>query len=804
MRKLTSLILLVILLTGCGAPLATPTPTGEATATAQPSPTATPLPPTPTPTALPTPTPTPLPPLPEALFEAKQALDFGNYANAAELFAYAAQDKNLTREQLRLAMIGLGRARAAMGDTDGALTAFEQALIGDPQSDAQVQVFIGDTLLRAGRAAEAVPHYQAFREVYPDLQPYVDTWIGDAAYAAGDYATALTAYLGALDTTTTLSKRLDLREKLALTYGMLGNGDAALEQYDAILSVAQNAGYRAYIMYQAAETALLFGKPAEAYTRMRALLADYPASSYAYQALVKLVNAGEPVNDALRGLVDYYAGAYDAAIAAYQRYLEANPTHNGEPHFYSAQSYLKAGNASAALREFQLLLDTHPNDAYWGGALLGKAQALAALERIEDALAAYRALPDTLPTHHRAAQALREAAQLLVNRGDWARASELYEEMARRYPDDENAPEALFQAGLLAYRVKNLTRAQELWQQLAQRYPSHARAAAARFWLGKSALDSGAVLSGTQSLQALAQEQRWSFYGLRAAEVLSGTAPFTPKGEASSTCEGQDAQRAWESWFASWLGLQAEGLGTLPASLREDERLRRGELLLSVDHFDEGKAELEALRVATTYDALTQYRLALYFREIGLYRSSILAAGTVARLVGQSWESLPPFLGCLMYPRYYAPLIEAEAQRYGVDALLLYALVRQESLFEGQATSSAAAHGLMQVIPGTGAYIAGRLGWPPDYTTGDLYRPMVSVRFGVWYLMQQVQRFDGDVRAALAGYNGGPGNAARWREAAGGDPDLFYEFITLSETRLYVQRITEHYARYQALYGGHE
>ncbi|MBN1486390.1 MAG: transglycosylase SLT domain-containing protein, partial [Anaerolineae bacterium] len=114
--------------------------------------------------------------------------------------------------------------------------------------------------------------------------------------------------------------------------------------------------------------------------------------------------------------------------------------------------------------------------------------------------------------------------------------------------------------------------------------------------------------------------------------------------------------------------------------------------------------------------------------------------------------------------------------------------------------SYAAAQGLMQVIPPTGAEIFQALGWPPDYETPDLYRPMVSVRYGTWYLAKQRDRFDGDLYAAMAGYNGGPGNAARWREAAQEDIDLFVELITFNETRTYVERITEHFAHYRWLY----
>ncbi len=216
-----------------------------------------------------------------------------------------------------------------------------------------------------------------------------------------------------------------------------------------------------------------------------------------------------------------------------------------------------------------------------------------------------------------------------------------------------------------------------------------------------------------------------------------------------------------------------------------------------------GGPSLRLLRVATADDALTQYRLALYFRDVGLYRSSIIAATALWQLspaadVGQ----LPLFIGCLIYPMYYSDLVEQEAAANGLSPLYVYSLMRQESLFEGFATSSAAAQGLMQVIPPTGAAIAEALDWPPDYQSQDLYRPMVSVRFGVWYLAQQKERFDGNLFAALAAYNGGPGNAVGWMEAADGDTDLFVELVGFGETQNYIRLIREYYAAYRWLYAG--
>jgi soluble lytic murein transglycosylase len=163
-------------------------------------------------------------------------------------------------------------------------------------------------------------------------------------------------------------------------------------------------------------------------------------------------------------------------------------------------------------------------------------------------------------------------------------------------------------------------------------------------------------------------------------------------------------------------------------------------------------------------------------------------------------SALPKFVAQLLYPIYYDDLVTQYAQEFNIDPLLVFSVIRQESLFESFAESSAAAQGLMQVIPTTGAEIARELGWPPNYTERDLTRPYVSVRFGAYYLSKQKRVFEGDVYAALAAYNGGAGNALRWQERSGPDPDVFFSVISFDETKLYVRNIATNYALYRRIY----
>jgi soluble lytic murein transglycosylase len=309
--------------------------------------------------------------------------------------------------------------------------------------------------------------------------------------------------------------------------------------------------------------------------------------------------------------------------------------------------------------------------------------------------------------------------------------------------------------------------------------------------------------SGRENLSLAAQQAADDWYGLRAADLLTGRLdPFesTASGYSGYRPTASDRQEAGR-WLSDWLGLEsATGIGSLDDTLLADPRMARGMELWRLGLLAEARSEFEALRIATFDDALAQYRLASYFSEIGLYRSSILCA---VRVIGLSPAEgplqAPRYLSSLAYPTYYEDLAVDVAEDYRLDVRLVFALIRQESLFESLAYSSASAHGLMQVIPATGAEIAEQLGWSATYQTSDLYRPHVSLRFGTFYLAQQRDRFD-RLDAALAGYNGGPFNAAIWLEEAGGDPDAFFEVISLAETRLYLERIKEHYAVYRTLY----
>lgn len=143
----------------------------------------------------------------------------------------------------------------------------------------------------------------------------------------------------------------------------------------------------------------------------------------------------------------------------------------------------------------------------------------------------------------------------------------------------------------------------------------------------------------------------------------------------------------------------------------------------------------------------------------------------------------------LRFPLPHQDSIRSQAKLNGLDPAWVAAQTRAESAFMPKARSSADARGLLQLLPGTGAMTARRLGLP--WSGGDsLYQPETNLTLGTAYLRQMLDRYNGFPYLAIAAYNAGPAPVDRWTKARSRlDPDFFIEAIPYKETRDYVARV---------------
>ena len=138
-----------------------------------------------------------------------------------------------------------------------------------------------------------------------------------------------------------------------------------------------------------------------------------------------------------------------------------------------------------------------------------------------------------------------------------------------------------------------------------------------------------------------------------------------------------------------------------------------------------------------------------------------------------------------------------------LENALLLAVMRQESAFDVEATSSAGARGLMQIMPSTAKMLARDLGvsYTPDKLTRD---PHYNMKLGSYYLASIISDFDDSYVMGVAAYNAGPSRVRAWVRAYG-DPrtgaiDMidWIELIPFEETRNYVQRVLENLQIYRS------
>ena len=149
------------------------------------------------------------------------------------------------------------------------------------------------------------------------------------------------------------------------------------------------------------------------------------------------------------------------------------------------------------------------------------------------------------------------------------------------------------------------------------------------------------------------------------------------------------------------------------------------------------------------------------------------------------------------YPLAYETAVRSAALEFDVPPALVWAVMRQESLFYPRAVSVSDAKGPMQFVPGTWEYVAELLNEPP----ANPFDPAASARYGAFYLSRLLTSFGGNLAHSVAAYNGGPGYVGRLLEEPHvTDEADFYRFITRDETREYVSRVLYNYAVYTELY----
>ena len=154
----------------------------------------------------------------------------------------------------------------------------------------------------------------------------------------------------------------------------------------------------------------------------------------------------------------------------------------------------------------------------------------------------------------------------------------------------------------------------------------------------------------------------------------------------------------------------------------------------------------------------------------------------------------------LRYPTPFREELMPIAKQIDLNLAWAYGLIRQESRFIMNASSSVVASGLMQVMPNTAKYVAKKIGMN-SYTNEQLRDTGTNLTLGSNYLNMVLVDLDGSWVLASAAYNAGPSRSKLWREKLSGSVEgaIFAETIPFNETRTYVKNVLSNANYYSAV-----
>lgn len=459
----------------------------------------------------------------------------------------------------------------------------------------------------------------------------------------------------------------------------------------------------------------------------------------------------------------------DAAVA----YAKAPPSPRNL--YRAARGFQVTGKRDRAIALYTQLDQQFPDAPETATGLLRLAQSVPD----EAALGVLDQVVNRFPD--RAAEALLQRADVLdkLNSTDSAQATR--ELILKDYRDSDAAADIRLKNALNAADQGDLAMALSWARDVLKHSPDSDLAADAGFWVGKWGRQLGQADVAQNALESVIANHPESYYAWRSAVALGwnvgdfktvrsqtpAVAPLAqriPLPAGSATLQelyllGQDRQ-AWERWQLEYNNYQDPS---------PEEQFTDGKMRLGTNDNINGIYQISSLTLADDPADLK----------------------TVKTLKQRSdyWHGI--------YPLPYADLITTWSAERQLNPLLVAGLMRQESRFEAQIRSGVGAAGLMQVMPATAEWIKGKAGLP-NY---DLNNPIDNVKLGTWYLDYTHGEYDNHSLFAVASYNAGPGNVAKWIKRGGySDADDFAEKIPFPETKGYIRSVFGGYWNYLRLY----
>jgi soluble lytic murein transglycosylase len=431
----------------------------------------------------------------------------------------------------------------------------------------------------------------------------------------------------------------------------------------------------------------------------------------------------------------------------------------------------------------------------------------------DQAVAIYKQQIQQFPTAEETGTALLRLAEITPGKA----AIPYLDQIINKFP--KQAPTALVQKAKLLETLQDSQSATAARKLLLGKYSNSGEAAEYRWTTALSKAKAGDYVGAWQWAQPIATENPNSILAPRAGFWVGKWAAILGKQEEARTAykyvlsQFPQSYYAWRS--ASILGLNVGDFNNLRLMNPEIIPPQRSVPPAGSDAFKElyllGQDRDAWYEWETGFKNNSQPSVAEQFTE-GLMRlakgENLIGIAKISKLEDRETPEEQAEFAALSqqitywqarYPFPYFQEIQKWSTTRQLNPLLVTALMRQESMFQPKIKSIVGATGLMQVMPSTAAWIAPQIN--VDIKTINLENPNDSIMLGTWYLDHTHQQYGNNSMLAIASYNAGPGNVAKWlRTIPKQDPDEFVEEIPFGETKNYVRQVFGNYWNYLRLY----
>jgi soluble lytic murein transglycosylase len=724
--------------------------------------------------------------------------------------------------------------------------------------DKNYEYLLGRIAERTGDTATAIANYQAIASNNSKLKEYALWRLAKIARATGDLVLERER-LQQL-TANAPSSLLFEAATLRLTESFFESGDFSAAAGSARpLTLSKNIAVAREGATLMGLAYLRAGKTTEArdvFTKLVMLMPDASRpDDFALEAVEQLdaLDNNSPstaeAEHLLRASVYQFNRDFAGARVHYQAVIDRFPQSTTVPNamFQIARGLYNEAKYDDAVKLFQKVFDVYPQSTSARDAVGFLGAAYVRLKRTDAAVAAYKLLIDRFPDNPNPERAYLNIIDALHEAGRYPEALNWVQQARTRFKNDLGGALALF-------AQLRIHLAQGSWSTVVRDADELLKLTD----LGGTKVGGGTTTAEVNFLRAYALEQlgrneeaitaylsipdgRNEYYGTRATQRLLDLATneksralvrmrlnaLLNEGKTASNA-GQFEQARVSAQASLRLTndpqLRAEALKYLQASYNalpayrvpgfnkttllkleaagDHDVLANGLLLLGL--YDEALPELLATRKAPAGPD-EDYSIAVLSLRAGLPNRAV-------RFAEQSWKNLPADFVIELAPRefvqllYPAPfresLIKHTATR-NVDPRFVLSIARQESRFQADAKSVAAARGMMQFIASTASEIATQLNLQ-NFDQDELYNPDTAIVFGSQYLANLFKQFPNQPHAVAGAYNGGADNLARWiARSRSTEADRYVPEIGFSQTKDYVYRVMANFWTYQRLYDVH-